>query len=129
MNIIDQYKKLRKPDLLPGTVKIKSSLPTPTDIDYSRGYIIRYFVRKANDNSSPIYEISSNTYGFISNNSFYVGTKLKWRISGPIKPTYDKTGGIVDKGVLESNRISIKLASNSIKNLKLYLPNLLQFYK
>ena len=38
-------------------------------------------------------------------------------------------GSIVDKSVSESNRISINLQSKKIPNLKLYLPNLLQFYK
>ena len=36
---------------------------------------------------------------------------------------------VIDKGVKESNRIAIRIASDKIKNLKLYLPNLLQFYK
>lgn len=129
MDIINQYKKLRKPDLLAGPVKVKAFLPSPTDSDYNRGYIIRYFVRKSNDSSSPIYEVSSDTYNFISNNSFYIGERLKWRISGTPNAIYDKNEKIVDKGVIESNRISIKLASEKIKNLKLYLPNLLQFYK
>jgi len=54
---------------------------------------------------------------------------LKWRISGPIEQQYDSTGTIIDKAVSESNNIAIKLVSDKIPNLKLYLPNLSQFYK
>jgi hypothetical protein len=127
MDISSQYNKLRKPDLKPGPTKIKSFLPKPTDVDYTRGYIKRYFAQKVNDLNSPIREISSDDYIKVSNNSFYNTTSLKWRIAGPIK---SNSGiGTSEKTVSESNQISIRLASSSIKNLKLYLPNLLQFYK
>lgn len=129
MNILDQYKKLRKPDLLAGPITIKAHLPTPTENDYKRGYIKRYFAQKVNDMSSPIREVSDDIYINVSRNSFYVTTSLKWRISGPLTTITNVNGRIDDKGVSESNRISIQLASKKIKNLKLYLPNLLQFHK
>jgi len=127
MDISSQYNKLRKPDLKSGPTKIKSFLPKPTDVDYTRGYIKRYFAQKVNDLNSPIREISSDDYIKVSNNSFYNTTSLKWRISGPIKS--NSNVDIFEKTVSESNQISIRLASSSIKNLKLYLPNLLQFHK
>jgi len=127
MDISSQYNKLRKPDLKSGPTKIKSFLPKPTDVDYTRGYIKRYFAQKVNDLNSPIREISSDDYIKVSNNSFYNTTSLKWRISGPIKS--NSSMGTSEKTVSESNQISIRLASSSIKNLKLYLPNLLQFHK
>ena len=127
MDILSQYNKIRKPDLKPGPTKIKSFLPKPTDIDYKRGYIKRYFAQKVNDLNSPIREISAEDYTKISNNSFHNTTSLKWRISGPTKTNFKIN--ISEKTVSESNQISIRLASHSIKNLKLYLPNLLQFHK
>ena len=59
----------------------------------------------------------------------FITVQLKWRISGPKTPQYDSKGIVIDKSVSESNRISIKLNAHTIPNLKLYLPNLLQFYK
>ena len=38
-------------------------------------------------------------------------------------------GNLINKSVKESNRVSLRLTSKKIPNLKLYLPNLLQFYK
>ena len=61
--------------------------------------------------------------------AYYTTTLLKWRISGSLEESYDMGGNLINKSVKESNRISIKLASENIPNLKLYLPNLLQFYK
>ena len=42
---------------------------------------------------------------------------------------YNETGMVIDKGVYNANRASIALGSETIKNLGLYLPNILQFYK
>jgi hypothetical protein len=36
---------------------------------------------------------------------------------------------VTDKGVRQSNKIAVDIASEKIKNIKLYLPNVLQFYK
>jgi hypothetical protein len=54
---------------------------------------------------------------------------LKWRISGPKETQYRENGDVFDVSVSESNRRAIKLVYEKIPTLKLYLPNLLQFYK
>ena len=36
---------------------------------------------------------------------------------------------LIDKGVINSNRATIAATSKTLKNIGLYLPNLLQFYK
>ena len=64
--------------------KISSYLPNPTDNDYKIGYIRRYFVRKLNDLSAPIYEVSSKEYSRVLSKPNYTGVSIKWRISGPI---------------------------------------------
>jgi hypothetical protein len=38
-------------------------------------------------------------------------------------------GNVSDIGIRESNRAAINLAALKIKNISLYLPNILQFYK
>jgi hypothetical protein len=127
MSIVDRYKQLVKSPIREEI--IKTHIPTPSDSDYSRGFIRRCFVQKTNDKGSPIFEISQSNIGKYKANPLYTAVELKWRISGPTETKYNNIGNITDKSVSESNRIAIKLVSDLIPNLKLYLPNLLQFYK
>lgn len=114
---IKKYDRVAKSSSRPRPKAVKAYIPKLIDIDYLRGYVYRYFVRSSNDTIAPIYEISSKEYSQLINNPFYVGAKVRWRLTGP------------EDEVKESNRIAIKLASEKIKNLKLYLVNLLQFHK
>ena len=113
----------------PKEISIIAYLPVLKDVDYRRGFVKRYFIQKTNDKGSPIYEISKRDRNRFITNSLYTIVELKWRIKGPMETQYDSIGNITDKSVSESNRISIKLVSHLIPTLKLYLPNLLQFYK
>ncbi len=103
-------------------------IPSPTDSDYQLGFIYRYFIQKANDENAFIYEVSETDYEIYSENHFWKRIRIKWRISGPSNPIY-KNGVMEDRGVLNSNKSSVSLASSHFKNISLYLPNLLQFYK
>lgn len=124
---ISRYNKIVKQS--PREVKILTHIPNPKDLDYRRGFIKRFFIQKTNDKGSPIYEISQRDVNKFKTNELYTVVELKWRIKGPKETIYDDDGNIKDKAVSESNRIAIKLVSHLIPNLKLYLPNLLQFYK
>ena len=127
MSNIERYNQIGKS--LNNVNKIQTFVPNPNETDYKKGYITRYFIRKSNDNNSQIYEISSKNYSKYSTNPLYSSVKLDWRISGPITETKDTLTGLMDKGVRTSNLISVKIASEKISNIKMYLPNLLQFYK
>jgi hypothetical protein len=96
---------------------ITAYIPTPTEFDYKRGFIERYFVQKINDTDSFIYEVDSTTYQTTLTSPFYKSVKLKWKITG----NADKAR--------ESNKTSIRLVSSDMKSLILYLPNTLQFHK
>ncbi len=104
-------------------------VPTPTEIDYDNGFIRRYFIQKVNDENGFIFEISKEVYDEYIENHFWKAIDLKWRIRGPKTPIYKLDGSFEDMGVEMSNRTSISLASAKLKNIGLYLPNLLQFYK
>jgi hypothetical protein len=114
---IKKYDKISRSSLNVRPKEIRAYIPKLTDLDYTRGYLYRYFVRKSNDMSSPIFEVSPKDYSNLINNPFYVGAKVRWRLTGEMNE------------VRESNRIAVNLASEKIKNLKLYLPNLSQFHK
>jgi hypothetical protein len=127
MDNIERYNQIGKS--LNNLNKIKTFVPNPNETDYKKGYITRYFIRKSNDDNSQIYEISSKNYSKYSTNPLYSSVKLDWRISGPITETKDTLTGLMDRGVRTSNLISVKIASEKISNIKMYLPNFLQFHK
>jgi hypothetical protein len=109
--------------VIPNTI-----VPAPTDSDYKLGFIYRYFIQKANDDNAFIYEVSDTDYEFYSQNHFWKRIRIKWRISGPTQSIY-KDGELSDRGVMASNKSSLSIASSQLKNISLYLPNLLQFHK
>lgn len=114
---IKRYDKVVKTSLRDRPKEVRAYVPKLQENDYLRGYVYRYFVRSTNDSIAPIYEISPKEYSQLIRNPFYVGAKVRWRLTGN------------PNEVKESNRIAIRLASDKIKNLSLYLPNLLQFHK
>ena len=127
MDINKRYNKLNSNLMLQAERTPKSHIPTPTDKDYKRGYIVRYFVQRANDNFTPIFEVNSTEYNQLRRTSIFSSTSLRWRISGSPNPVYNLIDELKDMGVLKSNEISIKMASTVMNKLQLYLPNLLQF--
>ena len=113
---IGRYKRINK-NIREFSSQVQTSIPSPTEKDYKRGYIKRYFIQRANDSNSTIYEVSKDFFSSISSNSLFLNTSLDWRIVGE------------DSDVKKSNSESIRIASHRMKKLKLYLPNLLQFKK
>jgi hypothetical protein len=107
----------------------KTIVPTPSDTDYENGFIERYFTQKVNDKNSYVFEIDKEVYFNLFDNPYWIVEIMKWRITGPITPVYNVDGILIDKGVIESNNASISIISEKIKNVKLYLPNILQFHK
>lgn len=129
MNINDKYNELTNGSSQLINISPVAFIPILTEKDYKRGYVNRYFIQRSNDSNSPIYEVSDIDFRSSHSTPMYNVTNLRWRISGPLVPTKIGAGEIVDKGVLESNKISIKLASTLITKLGLYLPNRKQFHK
>lgn len=125
---VNRYNRIKTIAIRSNT-KFKTHIPKPTSSDYSVGYVVRYFIQKANDKGSPIYEVNHLTFKQMQSNVEYQAIKLRWRIFGSKTEKYDVEGNQIDKGVSVSNSIAIKNKSHLIPNLKLYLPNLLQFYK
>jgi hypothetical protein len=112
------------------TIQIPQTvIPSPTSNDYEIGFIRRYFCQKANDVNGFVFEISIDEYNRLESNVFWKIADLKWRIIGPINTVYKDNGEIEDVGVIKSNKYSIQTTSSIVKNIGLYLPNILQFYK
>lgn len=114
---IDRYNNVNTKGSEYDYTSIKTFLPSPAESDYKVGYIVRYFIKLANNPSAPIYEISKTSYLNYAVNPFFVTIQLDWRLTGDIQD------------VRKSNRESIRIASKTISKLPLYLPNLLQFHQ
>ena len=112
------------------TIQIPPTIiPNPTESDYEIGFIRRYFCQKANDIDGFVFEISSDEYNKLQSNVFWKVVDLKWRIRGPLETTYKDNGDIEDVGIIKSNKYSLQTSASIIRNIGLYLPNILQFYK
>jgi len=123
------YKDLIKDKELYSLDFPKTIVPSPMDIDYENGFINRYFTQRVNDSNSFVFEIDLEEYNSLLENPYWTLEEMRWRITGPKSAVYSNNGNITDIGVIASNHASISIASDKIKNIGLYLPNLLQFYK
>ena len=107
----------------------KTVIPIPTEFDYDNGFIRRYFIQKTNDSNGFVFEVSEEIHNELRDNPFWKVTDLKWRITGPKETVYNQKGELSDIGVEITNKQIINLTSKTIRNISLYLPNLLQFHK
>jgi hypothetical protein len=97
--------------------KIAAYIPTPQDIDYQRGYIVRYFIQKANDRDSKIFEVDEYAFAKFTNSPFHTAVQVDWRLLGS---TDD---------IRQSNMKTINFVRKEMPALKMYLVNYLQFSK
>lgn len=107
----------------------KTFVPSPSEFDYQNGFIVRYFLRKANDTNGHIFEVNQQVFNDYITNPFWITESLYWRLTGPLEPQYDDMGLKTDVGVRISNKESMNFASKKLPNISLYLPNVLQFYR
>lgn len=114
---IDRYNTIKKVPVQLELINIKTYVPNPNDRDYIAGYIQRFFVQKSNDVNSPIYEVSPKQISKYDGKPFYKIVSLDWRLTGTVEE------------IKNSNSVSVRLASQILPKIQLYLPNLLQFHK
>jgi hypothetical protein len=127
MGAVEQYKKLKN------SIKIKNSMPrahypNPSNEDYIRGIINRYFIQRRDTPGSIIVEIDAQRFNEYTSSVYYKVVSLKWRISGNLEDTYTNQGALIPS-VIRSNQMSIKEAEKELPELNLYLVNSKQFYR
>lgn len=122
------------------TVKI-GVVPTyfhlsPTNQDYKRGYITRYFAKKTNSlDHSTIVEIDKEQFSGYGkklhgiDDALYQVISLKWKISGPKNDVLDKSGSIIETGVSQTNARTLKRKDKEMRGIGIYLGSLLEFWK
>lgn len=123
------YSDLVKNKTFPPLDIPQTIVPIPIDDDYDVGVITRYFIQKANDPNGFVFEVNFDIFQRLQDNPYWITDDMPWRITGSKEKIYSGTGELLDSGVIESNKSSISITSFKIKNIGLYLPNLLQFYK
>jgi hypothetical protein len=96
---------------------LSAHIPTPNEMDYERGYIVRYFVQRANDTQSRIVEVDYIGYKKFLGDAFYTAVSLDWKIKG------------TDVDIRDCNLKSIKLSVKDMPLIQSYLPNPIQFHK
>ena len=103
---------------------IKKTIPTAAD--YAKGYVIRTFVKKINENA--IYEIAYVDKSTINTN-LYKTVQVNWKITGP-KNNIHK-GNILDKaGVTEQNTFEIdRIRKEEGVDLSSVLSNKLEYWR
>ena len=108
-NDFDYYNTLNRQEV----IKLESTSKPPTEDDYRVGRMMRYFAKKANDTSSPVFEVSEEDF---ESSPLYNFVSLLWYIRGnKIRVT-------------KLNQREIKVASIEIPNIGKLLP-ILQYYR
>lgn len=98
---------------IPG--KPNSFYPQPTEDDYKKGYVIRYFTKRENEKGYVI-EISRDEYNSIINGtadydiSIYQTTTILWKLVGPLRSVRQSQYNIIP-GIIETNE-RLTLAAN-----------------
>tara|TARA_B100000886_G_C20348228_1_gene459680 strand:- start:25 stop:387 length:363 start_codon:yes stop_codon:yes gene_type:complete len=117
-DLIKQYKsakKGRRDSRIVGTPL--PSKPKLNQKDFNRGYIVRHFVQKVNDDFSPITEVSQSGLNKIKTNPLYRSVSLRWRLTG------------TNEQIKNSNRASLSEKLKIIPQLKNRLVNLIEYSK
>jgi len=122
------YKDLIKNKIQHSLQFPKTIVPNPNATDYENQFINRFFTQKVNDDNGFIFEIDEDEFNLLNVNPYWKVVKMRWRIAGPLDSVFLKDK-LIDIGVKKSNIGSISEATKNLKNISLYLPNILQFYK
>lgn len=101
-------------------------LPVVTRSDAEGGFIDRYFVRAANDNSF-VMEVDKKQYDSLKQNPRFVVTTLRWKIVGK-KENINRPNNIIVYGVADTNRITVANADLTFGGLRKYIQDYTQFW-
>lgn len=126
-----EYDEIKTIDLK--TAKVPNSTITkPESEDYYKGYSIRYFASKVNEDR--VIEISEADFkkagkeNGLPKNLWDVFT-TRWKISGPITDILNPNGTIKQSGVKSTNKRTVDLLSEDYPSLRFILRNLTEFYQ
>lgn len=92
----------------------------PTETDYLKGFVSRYFVKSKFNNV--LMETSVKDYKKAKNEHFYK-TTIPWKITGAVNDSGS------EPGVEDTNRRLVNLAERDVPQIKDYITNFVEFRK
>jgi hypothetical protein len=108
--------------------------PTPTEAEYSIGFMIRYFLKKYNENFTKIIEVSASDYKKFVNDSqpiqasTFASVKLNWKLTGPLYDDF-RDKNFPKAGIIPTNQKLTKMKDKVIPGFSLYIKDYAQFAK
>jgi len=100
--------------------------PIVTQSDAATGYIVRYFVRPANDKNA-IVEVDKAQHTTFKSNPRFVTTELRWKIKGKKDTTVSKMGAR-DTGVRDYNKQLVERGDLTFGGLSNYIFDYLEYW-
>lgn len=101
--------------------------PTVTLQNVEDKYLDRYFVQLANDKHY-IVEVNAQQFEMLKSNPRFVTVSVRWKIVG-VTGTVTRDDGTIEWGVSEINKQIIASADLTMKGLKKYITNYLEFWQ
>lgn len=105
-----------------------SFIPTPTESDYSKGVITRYFIKRKNGKADTIKEVSESDYNLVADNPLYQRITLIWKITGRLKDDFSNPSSPI-YGIEDTNGRTVLDKNRDMLGIGLYLNDLKQFAK
>ena len=107
--------------------ELRPTLLTPTEQDYKRGFITRYFAKKLNIEGIQIFEITQSDYNSINVKDgkyfdIYQVISLDWKITGRKYDDYSNNLMPI-YGIVDTNRRTLEIKEKEMQGLKKYFEN------
>ena len=101
--MIDEYLQSgrERPNKPARSFPSRGFVPEPTQRDYDRGHIERYFLRKVR--TSDVIEVSQEQFEEFANSDYFISFSLQWKISGPRHDVFNDAGFPIETGVEDTN--------------------------
>lgn len=109
--------------------------PEPTEEDYSRGFMYRYFLQAKRPRDSLPFEIDRPQFDSFQNaeqgisQRIYRGREIKWKLTGPEDVETNDLGYPVRSGVRPTNKNLVQLYEEDLPGLSKILDNPLQYWR
>lgn len=109
--------------------------PEPTEDDYERGYMYRYFLQLKRPEGKPPFEVDRQQFESWQNaeqgisQSLYRGLEVKWKLAGPKERKTNDLGYPVRSGVRPTNENLVELYEEDLPGLGDVLDDPLQYWR
>lgn len=124
----NKYNTLKNIDVVDvyGFSPIVPFYPKPTAEDYRRGYFMRYFAKKRNENGN-IVETTQEVFSSLKrtdsiyNYQVYQAIEHYWQLTGPLKDSVNTTNGVRTAGIEDTNKRLAEMKGKNFKGLLIFI--------